>query len=209
MADSYTPPTSDYAFLFSEAFGTDIISRATGGELTADDANDIVEGAGEFAAEVFAPLNTVGDTVGPKLVDGQVQMPEGFVEAYTQFVEAGWVSAEAPASAGGDGLPKAIGAALGELWSSANTAFSLCWMLSLGQVHALDALASDEIRETYMSKLVSGEWTGTMNLTEPDAGTDLGAIRTIGTPQDDGSWKLSGQKIFITWGDHDLTDNIV
>ncbi len=208
-ASEYRPPLDDYAFLFAEAFGIDIVARATGGELSAADANEVVSAAGELAAGVFAPLNTIGDEIGPRLEDGQVHVPDGFADAYRAFAEAGWVTAEAPASAGGDGLPGAVRVALGELWASSNTAFSLCWMLSLGQVHALDALASDAIRETYLSRLVSGEWTGTMNLTEPQAGTDLGAIRTTATPQPDGTWRISGQKIFITWGDHDLTDNIV
>ena len=211
MADaaSYTPPVDDYAFLFGEAFGLDVVSRATGGELTADDATEIIAGAGEFAASVLAPLETVGDRVGARLEDGQVRLPDGFAEAYKRFVEAGWITAEAPVSAGGDGLPGAIRAGLGEIWNGSNAAFALCWLLTAGQIHALDAVASDDIRETYLTKLVSGEWTGTMNLTEPDAGTDLGAIRTTATQREDGSWGIRGQKIFITWGDHDIAENIV
>lgn len=209
MTTEYQPPVADYAFLFGEAFGTDIVARATGGELTAEDATDVIAGAGEFAASVLAPLEVIGDREGARLVDGQVHLPAGFAEAYRAFADAGWVSAEAPASAGGDGLPGAIRAGLGEIWNASNAAFALCWLLSAGQIHALDAAASDEIREVYLAKLVSGEWTGTMNLTEPDAGTDLGAIRTIATPRADGSWGIRGQKIFITWGDHDIADNIV
>ncbi len=209
MATDYTPPVEDYAFLYGEAFGLDIVARATGGELTADDAVDVIAGAGEFAASVLAPLQSVGDREGARLENGQVHLPDGFAEAYAAFVEAGWVTAEAPASAGGDGLPGSIRAGLGEIWNGSNAAFALCWLLTAGQIHALDAAASDEIRETYLSKLVSGEWTGTMNLTEPGAGTDLGAIRTVATPRGDGSWSIKGQKIFITWGDHDVADNIV
>jgi len=210
MADtSYTAPVDDYSFLFGEAFGLDVVARATGGELTAEDATEIVAGAGEFAASVIAPLETVGDRVGARLENGEVRLPEGFAEAYQAFVEAGWVTAEAPVSAGGDGLPGAIRAGLGEIWNGSNAAFALCWLLTAGQIHALDAAASDEIRETYLTKLVSGEWTGTMNLTEPDAGTDLGAIRTTATQREDGSWSIRGQKIFITWGDHDVAENIV
>ena len=208
-AASYTAPLADYAFLFGEAFGLDVVARATGGELTADDATEIVTGAGEFASSVIAPLETVGDRIGARLEGGQVHLPEGFAEAYQAFVEAGWVTAEAPLSAGGDGLPGAIRAGLGEIWNGSNAAFALCWLLTAGQIHALDAVASDEIRETYLTRLVSGEWTGTMNLTEPDAGTDLGAIRTTATQRDDGSWGIRGQKIFITWGDHDIAENIV
>ena len=208
-ASAYTPPVEDYAFLFTDAFGQDLVARATGGELTAEDATDIIAGAGEFAASVIAPLEADGDRIGARLEDGQVRLPEGFADAYRAFVEAGWVTAEAPVSAGGDGLPGAVRAGLGEIWNASNAAFALCWLLTAGQIHALDAAASDSIRETYLAKLVSGEWTGTMNLTEPDAGTDLGAIRTTATPRGDGSWAIRGQKIFITWGDHDIAENIV
>ena len=126
MADaaSYTPPVDDYAFLFGEAFGLDVVSRATGGELTADDATEIIAGAGEFAASVLAPLETVGDRVGARLEDGRVRLPDGFAEAYKRFVEAGWITAEAPVSAGGDGLPGAIRAGLGEIWNGSNAAFA-------------------------------------------------------------------------------------
>lgn len=209
MAGDYTPPVSDYAFLYGEAFGLDLVARGTGGAFTAEDATEIIAGAGEFAASVLAPLETVGDREGARLNDGQVRLPDGFAEAYKAFVDAGWVTAEAPESAGGDGLSGSIRAGLGEIWNASNAAFALCWLLTAGQIHALDAVASDEIRATYLTKLVSGEWTGTMNLTEPEAGTDLGAIRTIATPRADGSWGVSGQKIFITWGDHDVADNIV
>lgn len=209
-ADSvYEPPVSDYAFLFGEAFGLDLVARATGGELTAEDGAEIIAGAGEFAASVLAPLEMVGDRVGARLVDGEVHMPDGFAEAYRAFVDAGWITAEAPTSAGGDGLPGVVRAGLGEIWNASNAAFALCWLLTAGQIHALDAVASDELRKKFLTKLVSGEWTGTMNLTEPEAGTDLGAIRTVATPRDDGSWVIRGQKIFITWGDHDVAENIV
>ncbi|MFC9985786.1 acyl-CoA dehydrogenase [Microbacterium keratanolyticum] len=205
----YVPPVSDYAFLYGEAFGLDLVARSSGGEITAEDAAEIVAGAGEFAASVLAPLEAVGDQVGAQLVDGTVRLPEGFAEAYQALVESGWITAEAPASAGGDGLPESVRAGLGEIWNASNAAFALCWLLTAGQIHALDAVASSEMREKFLTKLVSGEWTGTMNLTEPDAGTDLGAIRTMATPNDDGSWTISGQKIFITWGDHDIAENIL
>lgn len=208
-SSEYTAPVADYAFLTGEAFGLDIVSRAMGAELTAADAAEIIAGAGEFASSVLAPLLRVGDEEGARLEDGQVRLPAGYTEAYRAFAEAGWIAAEAPVSAGGDGLPGAIRAGLGEIWNGSNAAFALCWLLTAGQIHALDAVASDDLRETYLTRLVSGEWTGTMNLTEPDAGTDLGAIRTIATPREDGTWGLRGQKIFITWGDHDLADNIV
>ena len=215
MAESsrYRPPVEDYTFLLAEMFGVDLVERATNGELSADDASEILTAAGDFAATVLAPLESVGDRVGARLEDGQVRLPEGFAPAYRAFVEAGWVTAEAPVSAGGDGLPGAVRAGLGEIWNASNAALALCWLLSAGQIHALDAAASDDIRETYLTKLVSGEWTGTMNLTEPEAGTDLGAIRTTAIPRDPadphGAWGIRGQKIFITWGDHDIAENIV
>ena len=208
-AATYVPPTGDYAFLLGEAFGLDLVARATAGALTAADAGDALEAAGEFAAEVFAPLDRSGDVQGSKLVDGVVHTPEGFREAYRSFAEAGWVSASVGEDAGGDGLPGSVTAALTEFWNASNAAFALCPGLSHGAIRAIQANASDELRAAYLPKLVSGEWTGTMNLTEPQAGSDLGAVRTMARDNGDGSWAISGQKIFITWGDHDVADNIV
>lgn len=206
---SYVAPVSEYAFLLGEAFGEDLVARATGGELSAEDAIDALGAAGEFASEVFAPLNQVGDQVGARLVDGQVQLPDGFADAYKQFAEAGWVSAAVSAEAGGDGLPGSVVAALNEFWNGSNMAFALCPGLSHGAIRALTANASEELLKQYLPKLVSGEWTGTMNLTEPQAGTDLGAVRTMARENADGTWAISGQKIFITWGDHDVAENII
>ncbi|GAA3643084.1 acyl-CoA dehydrogenase [Microbacterium awajiense] len=209
MPDGYTAPIDDYAFLYRDAFGVDLVARATDGAMTADDAIDVLGAAGEFAAEVLAPLDQPGDRVGAQLVDGQTRLPDGFAEAYEALVGAGWITAEAPESAGGDGLPTVVHNGLGEIWNGSNMAFALCWMLTSGAIHALDAVASPELRETFLAPMVEGRWTGTMNLTEPQAGTDLGAIRTMATPNDDGSWSITGQKIFITWGDHDVAENIV
>ncbi|GAA1327753.1 acyl-CoA dehydrogenase [Leucobacter albus] len=208
-AGTYVPPVAEYAFLLKEAFGTDVVARATGGALSADDAGDALEAAGEFAAEVFAPLDRVGDQVGAQLVDGGVRTPDGFKEAYKAFAEAGWVSASVSEEAGGDGLPGSVTAALSEFWNASNAAFALCPGLSHGAISALQKNGSAELRSSYLPKLVSGEWTGTMNLTEPQAGSDLGAVRTMARDNGDGSWAVSGQKIFITWGDHDVADNIV
>ncbi|MFT4231889.1 MAG: acyl-CoA dehydrogenase [Leucobacter sp.] len=205
----YTPPVEDYAFLLGEAFGEDIVARSSGGEFTAEDIIDVLDGAGEFASEVFAPLNRSGDVAGISLVDGQAHTPEGFIDAYRAFADAGWVTAMQTASSGGDGLPNSVQQALTEFWNASNASLSLAPLLTTGQIHALDAYASEELRETYMTRLVSGEWAGTMNLTEPQAGSDLGAITSIARQNPDGTWAVSGQKIFITWGDHDLTDNIV
>ncbi|GAA1581161.1 acyl-CoA dehydrogenase [Leucobacter aridicollis] len=206
---TYVPPVADYAFLLGEAFGTDVVARATDGALSAADAGDALEAAGEFAAEVFAPLDRVGDQQGAQLVDGNVRMPDGFTAAYKSFAAAGWVSASVAEDAGGDGLPGSVTAALSEFWNASNAAFALCPALSHGAIRAIQANASEELRAAYLPKLVSGEWTGTMNLTEPQAGSDLGAVRTMARDNGDGSWAVSGQKIFITWGDHDVADNIV
>ena len=206
---SYVPPTNEYRFLLGEAFGTDLVARASDGALTAEDAADAIDAAGEFAAEVFAPLDRVGDLQGAQLKDGAVRTPEGFQEAYRAFAEAGWVSAAVSEAAGGDGLPGSVVAALTEFWNSANAAFALCPALSLGAIRAIQANASQELRDTYLPNMVSGKWTGTMNLTEPEAGSDLGAVRTMARDNGDGSWAISGQKIFITWGDHDVAENII
>ena len=208
-AAAYVPPVGEYAFLLREAFGTDVVARATEGALSAEDAGDALEAAGEFAAEVFAPLDRIGDEQGSQLVDGNVRTPEGFKAAYKSFAESGWVSASVSEDAGGDGLPGSVTAALTEFWNASNAAFALCPGLSHGAIRALQANASQELRDAYLPKLVSGEWTGTMNLTEPQAGSDLGAVRTMARDNGDGSWAISGQKIFITWGDHDVADNIV
>lgn len=208
-ADDYRSPSDDYAFLYGEAFGHDIVARSSNDALSAEDADDILSAAAEFATSVLAPLASKGDSEGAHLDQGRVRLPEGFAEAYAAFTEAGWVSAEAPESAGGDGLPVSIQAGLGEIWNGANAAFALCWLLTASQIRALDALSTGFVREQFLPRLVSGEWTGTMNLTEPDAGTDLGAIRTQATPREDGTWTLRGQKIFITWGDHEIAENIV
>lgn len=205
----YAPPVSEYEFLLREAFGTDLVARSTGGAMTADDALDAIEAAGEFAAEVIAPLNRIGDQQGTRLVDGEVVLPEGFAEAYRAFAESGWTSAASPESAGGDGLPVSITTVLSEFWNASNAAFTLCPGLSLGAIRSINASASEELKNIYLPKMISGEWTGTMNLTEPQAGTDLGAVRTMARQNPDGTWAVSGQKIFITWGDHDMAENII
>ena len=205
----YTAPVDDYAFFMKEAFGTDIIARASEGAMTADDMVDALGAAGEMAAEVFAPLDRIGDEQGSQLINGSVKTPDGFPEAYATFIEAGWVSASSPESAGGDGLPASVQGALSEFWSAANSSFSLAPGLSAGAINAINTYGSQEIKDTYLPRLVSGEWTGTMNLTEPQAGTDLGAITTIARDNGDGSYSISGQKIFITWGDHDVAENII
>lgn len=170
----------------------------------------VLDEAARFMAEVMAPLNTVGDQQGSVLdEDGNVVTPQGFKEAYAKYVEAGWAAAHMPAEWGGGGLPYLVGVAIDEMHKSANLAFSLCPMLTHGAVEALVAHGSDELNGIYLEKLVSGRWTGTMNLTEPHAGSDVGALSSKAIPRDDGSYRIFGTKIFITWGDQDLTENVI
>lgn len=206
----YHAPTGDYDFLFRHVIDGDrVMEVSTAGAVGLDDAGDVLRGAAAFVLETWHPLNAIGDRFGNKFVDGKVTTAAGTVEAYRRFSEAGWVAAAAPKRSGGDGLPWIMSNALIDLWSAADCALSLSVGLSAGAIRVIDACADENIRATYLPALVSGRWTGTMNLTEPQAGTDLAGIRTIARPNDDGTWSLTGQKIFITWGDHDLTENIV
>jgi alkylation response protein AidB-like acyl-CoA dehydrogenase len=164
---------------------------------------------GEFAAGEFAPLNRVGDQVGAKWSADGVTLPPGFKEAYRAYVEAGWGTLAGPSDYGGQGLPLTLATVVMEDLGSANMAFSLIMMLTPGAVEALKHHGSDELKAHWLPKLVTGEWSGTMNLTEPQAGSDVGALKAKATPNGDGSWSVSGTKIYITFGDHDLTDNIV
>jgi 3-(methylsulfanyl)propanoyl-CoA dehydrogenase len=170
----------------------------------------ILEEAGRFFAEQFAPLNRVGDLQHSRRNDdGSVTTPEGFAKAYRRYVEAGWPAVPFPAEYGGGGFPWLVGVAMQEVITAANMAFSLCPLLTQGAVDMLLHFGTEEQRECYLPKMVTGEWTGTMNLTEPQAGSDVGALTTRATPAGDGSWRIIGQKIFITYGEHDLADNIV
>jgi len=173
----------------------------------------IVEGIGQFAMGEFAPINRIGDTVGSHWNDGAVTTPEGFKEAYQQFVEGGWASIDGPEEFGGQGLPYSLSALILETCGAANFAFTLCPMLSFGAIEALHAHGSVEQKAKYLPNLVSGAWTGTMNLTEPQAGSDVGALRSTAEPitegEHAGKYNIKGQKIFVTFGEHDLTDNII
>jgi acyl-CoA dehydrogenase len=174
-----------------------------------DTVRAIIEEAGKFGSEILDPLCAPGDRVGSKLVDGKVVTPPGWKEAYRQFADAGWPALAASEEWGGQHLPQVIATAAGEIWNASNLAFGLCPLLTLGAVDALEAEGSAELKRIYLPKMVSGEWTGTMNLTEPQCGTDLGLLRTKAVKQADGSYRLFGTKIFITYGDHEMTDNIV
>lgn len=208
---AYVPRLEDHNFTLNHVADLEQISKLNGYQhADPDTVTTILDEAARFFSEVMAPLNRPGDEAGSKLgTDGQVVTPEGFKEAYQKFVEAGWSAAHMPAEWGGGGLPYAVGVVIEEMFKSANLAFSLCPLLTHGAVEAVKQHASDELKETYLEKLVTGEWAGTMNLTEPGAGSDVGALTTKAVKQDDGSYRIFGTKIFITWGDQDLTDNII
>lgn len=206
----YTAPIRDMKFVMKELAGLDDVARLPGYEEATDDLVDaVLEEAGKFASGVLSPLNRIGDQQGASWSDGEVTTPDGWQAAYTQFAESGWTSLACDPQYGGQGLPKIVNTAVMEMWKAANMAFSLCPMLTNGAIEALMLRGTDEQKEKYLTRMVSGEWTGTMNLTEPQAGSDLAAVRTRAEPQGDGSFKVFGQKIFITYGEHDLTDNIV
>jgi len=206
---TYTPPLQDASFVLNHLIELDqLCSEQQLDEVNSELANVIVEEAGKLAADVLAPLNSVGDQNGATVSAGAVQETKGFADAYQQFVENGWATLTAPEAFGGQALPNVIGTAVNELWHSANMGFALCPMLSQGAVEALIAHGSDELKAQYLPQLISGEWTGTMNLTEPNAGSDLAAVAAKAIPEDE-HFKITGQKIFITWGDHQMTSNIV
>ena len=206
----YNAPVRDMQFVMKELAGLDEIAALPGCEEASEDLVDaILEEAGKFASGVLAPLNWTGDQEGAKWQDGEVRTAPGWQDAYQQFTEAGWTALAAEPEFGGQGLPKLVNTAVIEMWKSANMAFSLCPMLTNGAIEALLLRGSDALKAAYLPKMVSGEWTGTMNLTEPQAGSDLAAVRSRAEPQPDGSYKVFGQKIFITYGEHDLTDNII
>ena len=207
---TYRAPLRDIAFSLTEVAGVDQLA-ATGAfpDFDADLMKAVLEAAGSFSDEVLAPLNRVGDLNGATYANGSVTAAPGFAEAYRQFAEGGWTGLTASEEAGGQALPKALELAAYETVQGANMAFALCPMLSLAAIEALEQHGTEEHKRVYLPKLVSGEWTGAMVLTEPGAGTDLGALTTTATPNGDGTYALNGQKIFITWGDHDATPNIV
>ena len=204
---TYQAPIRDIA-LALEAAGFDQLRPHVEG-LDADMVQAVLEGAGELAAGVLAPLNRIGDVQGSRLENGKVVTPNGFADAYRAFVEGGWNSLSGDAEFGGQGLPKALELAVFEMVNAANMAFALCPTLTQAAIEALQRHGTERQKRLYLPKLISGEWTGTMHLTEPQAGTDLAAIRTMAAPDGEGGWRLNGQKIFITWGDHDMAPNII
>jgi len=207
---TYQAPVDDILQALKSAAGLDeLIQRGLLGSVDEDTIRAVVEEAGKFGAEVLDPLSAPGDRAGSKLVDGKVVTPPGWKEAYQQFAAGGWGALAAPEEWGGQNLPQIVATAAGEVWNASNLAFGLCPLLTFGAIDAIEAQGSDELKRLYLPKMVLGEWTGTMNLTEPHAGSDLSTLKTRAEKQADGSYRIFGTKIFITYGDHELTDNIV
>jgi len=205
----YDAPTRDMRFVMHDLGLLDRVQALPGCEEPNGELVDaVLEEAGKLAGEALAPLNASGDRQGATLENGVVRVADGFAEVYHAYVEGGWNSIPFDPADGGQGLPWLVGVATEEMWISANNAWALCPMLTLGAADLLAEHGTPEQKATYLEKLVTGEWTGTMNLTEPQAGSDVGALRCRAEPAGD-HYRLRGQKIFITWGEHDMTDNIV
>ncbi|WP_448207750.1 acyl-CoA dehydrogenase [Azospirillum sp. sgz302134] len=207
---AYNPPVRDIQFVLKHVAGIDAVAALPGYEEATEELRDsILEEASKIAGGVLAPLNRVGDQQGARWDEGKVTTPDGWGDAWNTLVEGGWNGLPFSAEWGGMGLPNVLNTAVQEMWQTANMAFALCPMLTQGAVNALQQFAAEDIKALYLPKMITGEWTGTMNLTEPAAGSDLAAIRSKAEPVGDGSFKVFGQKIFITYGDHDLTENII
>jgi alkylation response protein AidB-like acyl-CoA dehydrogenase len=207
---TYRAPVADIAFALKHGAGfAGALADGTYGDLGEDTVDAILEEAGRFASEAIAPLNAAGDRHGTPFKDGAVTTPPGWKEAYRAWAGAGWNGLAAPADWGGQALPRAVNAACIEMWNAASMAFGIGPVLTMAAVDALAAHGADALKQTYLRKLVSGEWMGTMQLTEPQAGSDVGALRSRAERAGDGTYRITGQKIFITYGEHDLTDNII
>ncbi|MBI1943204.1 MAG: acyl-CoA dehydrogenase [Betaproteobacteria bacterium] len=206
---SYAAPLKDLRFVLNELAGLSEVAKLPGcEEATPDTVDAILEEASKFASEVLDPLNHSGDEEGSNWSGGEVTTPKGFKQAYRQYAEGGWAALPFGAEWGGQGLPKLVATAVEEMLTSSNMSFSLCPLLTQGAIHALELAGSEALKKTYLGKMVSGAWTGTMNLTEPQAGSDLALVRTKAKKTGD-HYLISGQKIFITYGEHDLAENIV
>jgi alkylation response protein AidB-like acyl-CoA dehydrogenase len=206
---AYVAPLKDMRFVLNELAGLAEVAKLPGyAEATPDTVDAILEEAAKFAGGVLDPLNHTGDKEGSQWKDGAVTTPKGFKEAYRQYVEGGWCALPFESEWGGQGLPKLVATAVEEMLTSANMSFSLCPLLTQGAIHALILAGSDQLKKTYLQKMVAGQWTGTMNLTEPQAGSDLALVRSKAVREAD-HYRISGQKIFITYGEHDLAENIV
>jgi alkylation response protein AidB-like acyl-CoA dehydrogenase len=206
---TYAPPLRDMLFAMKEIGGLDAVLAQPGNEeFNSELVEAILDEAAKFASNVLAPINAQGDTQGCRWNSGVVTTADGFRQAYAAFCETGWNGMPAGTEFGGQGMPTLVATAVLEMWKASNMAFSLCQMLTLGAVEAITHHASDELKQRYLPAMVEGRWTGTMNITEPQAGSDLAAIRTKAVPEGD-HYRISGTKIFITWGEHDMAENIV
>lgn len=206
----YRAPIDEIAFTLKEVCGLqEVMALDRYTELSDDLILAILTEAGRFASEEIAPLNAVADAHGTPLENGEVSTPPGWRDLYRNWIDGGWNSLAGPEHAGGQGLPQMLAAATLEMWNSGSMAFAIGPTLTMGAIEALETHASEDLRATYLEKLVSGEWMGTMNLTEPQAGSDLNALKARAEPQGDGTYRIFGQKIYITYGEHDLTDNII
>ena len=211
---SFNPPTAEQLFAISISAGiAELAQHERFAAASPDVVTAIVEGIGDFAAGQFAPLNRIGDQQGAKIVNGRVALPDGFAEAYRAYVADGWNAISAPVIYGGQGLPFTLACCVLESLGTANLAFTLLPMLTVGAIESLNHYGSDAQKSLYLHRLISGEWPGTMNLTEPQAGSDVGALRTTAVPimegAHQGKYRIDGTKIFITWGEHDLAENII
>jgi acyl-CoA dehydrogenase len=206
----YRSPVADILFSLSAVADLPaLLGQGLLGDLDWDAVSSVIAEAGRFATEEIAPLNRIGDLTGAAYENGVVTTPDGFADVYKRWTESGWNGVSAPAEFGGMGLPHLVNVACTEIWNGASMGFALCPLLTEGAIGALKAYGSRDLLDTYLPPMVSGRWTGTMNLTEPQAGSDLNAVRTRAERGDDGSYRLFGQKIFITYGEHDLAENIV
>jgi acyl-CoA dehydrogenase len=207
---TYQAPVDDIMQALKGVAGLDdMIERGLVGEIDESTIRAVIEEAGKFGAEVLDPLSASGDKIGSKLINGKVETPPGWREAYQRFAAGGWASLAAAEEWGGQNLPAIVATVAGEIWNSANMGFGLCPLLTLGAIDAIEAQGSESLKQTYLPKMVAGEWSGTMNLTEPQAGSDLSQLKTRAVKAADGSYRLFGTKIFITYGDHELTENII
>ena len=206
---TYRAPVADIAFALNHAAGFDRARQDGIHELDDDVLAAVLEEAGKYASDVIAPLNRIGDTRGAVFKDGVVTTPPGWRDAYQGWAAAGWNGLASPQAWGGQGLPHAVNAACIEMWNSASMAFGIGPVLTMAAINALAIHGGDALKQRYLPKLISGEWMGTMQLTEPQAGSDVGALRTRAERAADGSYRITGAKIFITYGEHDLTDNII
>ena len=207
---TYRAPVADIAIALKYAAGLkDALAEGLYGDLDEETIDSVIAEAGRYASDIIAPLNKIGDQFGTPFKEGHITMPPGWKEAYTAWASAGWNGLAAPPDWGGQGLPQAVNAACIEMWNSASMAFGIGPVLTMAAIDALHAYGSEALKKQYLGKLISGEWMGTMQLTEPQAGSDVGALRSKAQRAPDGSYRITGSKIFITYGEHDLTDNII